>query len=570
MSRTLMYASLLGLALPAAALGQETSTYDLDADGRLSALVLYDDGGPFAALGPIYAMMLQNLMGHFPTVDGVAVPVSDYQAGMLTEFEVSFYVGSNYGQEFPAAFTDDFWTTDRPLVWMGYNLWQLGWANWNDFLAEFGFQHLQIRGNEGTGATPDFFRYVQYNGRELSKYAVVQPDSGQFINDPFVNELMLDSVSPPEILASIVHSGTGEAIPYVVRKGMLTHVADIPFTYIHEQDRYLAITDLMHDFLGIAHREDHRALFRLEDVHPNVLATDIRTVTDELKLGRVRPWGIALVPEYRDPLGYYNGGVGEQFTMNDTRARTWRTQIRRAMTYGAKLYLHGWTHQYGNVPNPYNGVTADDFEFWYVPGDAPIAEDTYEWFTGRVDTGSALVARQRWAIQGFEVPHYRASVLDYLATRDRYTTTWHRVVYYPYDVEYNGETLGSNDVFANPDVVADWAAANVSVPGDLWGGQFFPYVIHHDVYGQKVLPETMGNLEPPLFALGPQYVRLVDDLLANAEAGLVVRDGFASFFYHPYLIQFPELTGAGGRLELRRLIQGVEALGYTFVSPDSL
>ena len=41
---------------------------------------------------------------------------------------------------------------------------------------------------------------------------------------------------------------------------------------------------------------------------------------------------------------------------------------------------------------------------------------------------------------------------------------------------------------------------------------------------------------------------------------LVVRDGFASFFYHPYY----------GVEILESIVAGVEAAGYTFVSPDSL
>ena len=41
---------------------------------------------------------------------------------------------------------------------------------------------------------------------------------------------------------------------------------------------------------------------------------------------------------------------------------------------------------------------------------------------------------------------------------------------------------------------------------------------------------------------------------------LVVRDGFASFFFHPYLdISY-----------LQQAVSGLRAVGYTFVSPASL
>ena len=44
--------------------------------------------------------------------------------------------------------------------------------------------------------------------------------------------------------------------------------------------------------------------------------------------------------------------------------------------------MHGYTHQYGNVANPYDGVSANDFEFYTAHVDAtnnviydgPVAE----------------------------------------------------------------------------------------------------------------------------------------------------------------------------------------------------
>jgi hypothetical protein len=79
-----------------------------------------------------------------------------------------------------------------------------------------------------------------------------------------------------------------------------------------------------------------------------------------------------------------------------------------------------------------------------------------------------------------------------------------------------------------------------------------------DVYGTKVLPEDLGNYEPVAYNNHPP--RLPADLIASARANLAVRDGFASFFYHPYYPLQP----------LQDTINGIKALGYTFVSPASL
>ena len=560
---------LLLLATPAAA--QETSSYDANLDGRLDVQILYDNTGPFADLGIIYAEMLMNLLGHFPSVDAHSIATGEYQAGDMLANEVTFYIGSTYDAALPAAFTADFWTTDRPLIWFGYNLWKIGWVDWNAFLLEYGFQHWYIAGNDGTGENTDFYRYVQYKGTELPKFAWWNTDAQSFINDPFLNIQYIDDPDGKiEVLGEVVHSGNGDVQPWIMRSGNLTVVNEMPFTFIHEQDRYVGFADVVHDLIGIDHEASQSALFRLEDVHPKVAASDIKMVKDELKRGTKRPWSIALVPAYEDPLGYYNQGTPESFTMNSRQARAWRRQINSSQRNGADLVLHGYTHQYGEIPNPYNGVSGDDFEFWLLPADEPVPEDSYEWFTGRIDAAHTLMARRSWTAFAWEVPHYRASVADYLWTNDRYETTYHRVVYYPYEVELWGTIYTHNEIWDDPQSVADWSAANVAVAGDRWGGQFFPYVIERDVYGNRVLPETMGNLEPAEFALGPQYVRLVDDLLANAEKNLVNRCAFASFFYHPYLMQFPELQGAGGPEALRALITGLEAMGYTFVAASGL
>lgn len=563
-----LIAVLLGAA-PASA--QVAGPYDANADGRLDVQILYDNTGPFAELGLIYAEMLMNLLGHFPEVDAWAVSTGEYQAGDLLTNELSFYIGSTYDSPLTDAFVQDFWVTDRPVVWFGYNLWKIGWADWNGFLAEYGFQHWFIAGNDGTGENTEFYRYVQYKDIELPKFAWWNEDAQSFLNDPFLNVLYIDDPDNKiEVLGEVVHSGNGDVQPWIVRSGNLTVVNEIPFTYVHEQDRYLGFADLLHDMVGIDHESSQKALFRLEDVHPKVSPSDIKMVKNELKRGTTRPWSIALIPSYADPLGYYNQGAPEFFTMNQSQARAWRRQINVARRNGADLVMHGLTHQYGAVANPYNGVSGDDYEFWMSPAETPVPEDSYEWFIGRVDEATALMNRRSWTAFGWEAPHYRSSVADYLYTNDRFDTTYHRLVSHIYEVELWGTVYTHNEIWNEPQSVTDWSAANVYVAGDRWGGQFLPYVIEKDIYGSRIIPETLGNLEPPEFALGPQYVRLVDDLLANAEKNLVNRCAFASFFYHPYLMQFPEIQGAGGPESLRALITGLENMGYTFVAAADL
>ena len=54
--------------------------------------------------------------------------------------------------------------------------------------------------------------------------------------------------------------------------------------------------------------------------------------------------------------------------------------------------------------------------------------------------------------------------------------------------------------------------------------------------------------------------RVVSDLLATAHVNHVVRDGFASFYFHPYY----DLS------ILRQIVAGLKADGWSFVSVGSL
>jgi len=49
-------------------------------------------------------------------------------------------------------------------------------------------------------------------------------------------------------------------------------------------------------------------------------------------------------------------------------------------------------------------------------------------------------------------------------------------------------------------------------------------------------------------------------ILESARRQLVIRDGVASFFYHPFL-------GTG---YLAQLVEGVQALGYTFAPASDM
>ena len=88
-------------------------------------------------------------------------------------------------------------------------------------------------------------------------------------------------------------------------------------------------------------------------------------------------------------------------------------------------------------------------------------------------------------------------------------------------------------------------------------GEGFPYVVR-DVYGTTVLPENCGPYAPePFYGFKPH---LVSDILAAADANQVVRDGIATFYYHPF----------EGLDALKQIVEGFQQRGLTFVDPSSV
>jgi uncharacterized protein YdaL len=328
---------------------------------------------------------------------------------------------------------------------------------------------------------------------------------------------------------SIVNGGT--SAPYVTKAANLWFVGDMPFSYHSEEDRYLAFADLLHDMLGIDHAENHRAMVRLEDVSAGEDPEDLIQVANVLKANEV-PFSVATVAFYKDPDGVYNGGVPLTARLSGSEiGEILQSLVKEGW---ASIVQHGTTHQWDGDLNPYNKVTGDDFEFYRVIENddlslsfiGPLPGDSAGWARSIIRKGQRELKRAGLKAFAWEAPHYAASAIDYRAIRSTYPVHYGRLLYF----------------------------ASGSPPG-RFVGQFFPYLIESDAYGYKVIPENVGYIDPyPL----PGYRALYPpDIIRHAEKARVVRDGFASFYYHPYL----------GTNYLKKVISGFKALGYTFVAP---
>jgi len=463
------------------------------------ALVLYDQpiGKPFQNLGKAYAIMLSNLLGHW---DGQidAIPTHQYQRGATERYDATFYIGAWFDHPLPQHLLEDLYRTERTVVWFKYNFWQMARVPEFDSAARWGFRMIANRGLEGSPAaqTPDFFDTVHYQGEALTKYFAWSPATGQVFADPDVGLVEITDPDRAQSYATIENRATGARAPYVVRAGNFWYVADSPFSYIGPRDRYLVVADLLHEMLGEsaaarAGRIDaarRAALVRLEDVSARSNTQHLRTLTELFATwtdpigGETKPipFSIALIPRYRDPLGRYN--ASRPLDIRLRQALGLRTELSHALNRGGTLVMHGFTHQFNHQLNPYSAVSGDDFEFWDIVRNQPMAMDSPLEWSRRIDQGIRDLRDAGFSAFAFETPHYQASPNAYRAIASRFPTVYERAVYY----------------------TSDRPRLNLDVPDkDFAVGQFFPYTIARDWYGRKVLPENLGNIEYDIRDIDP-------------------------------------------------------------------
>jgi uncharacterized protein YdaL len=484
-----------------------------------SALVLYDTTGPFGWLGQTYGTMVANLASHFGS--WTAKPVASYAAGDVDGFTATIYIGSTYDEPLPAAFLADVKATTRPVVWIYDNIWQLT-ASDPTFQADYGWMWSQFDNS--------VVNEVRYKGRSLTR-------DGTNNQAGIMGYAAVDAAKAT-VLADAVRAD-GSTFPWAVRSGNLTYIGEIPMTYFRESDRMMVFEDLLFDALAPATAERHRALVRLEDIDPESDPAQLRAIADYL-FSKGIAFGFGVISRYRDPLGAQHNGRNTTVRLSQRPAVV--SALRYLQSKGGTMIEHGWTHQFNNVQNPYNAVSGDDFEFYRTIENAdhtltfagPVPGDSAAWADSRLTGAANDFAAAGLAVPTiFEFPHYFGSTVDYARVGLKFPTRWERALY-PL-----GVLTGS---------APDYSRAT---------GQMFPYAVK-DVYGTKVLPEDLGNVEIEPFFQFP--TRFPAEIVADAARNLVIRDGVASFYFHPFLDV--DL--------LRQTVEGIQALGYTFVDPRTL
>ncbi|WP_143663614.1 DUF2334 domain-containing protein [Streptomyces sp. NRRL B-24085] len=477
-------------------------------------LILFDDGGHDWS-GELAARQTAVLVSHFGpwTVQGM----SAYRAQEAHTYRAVVYLGSAPSAVLPAAFLDDVLRARVPVLWVDENVEQLARRDPEVWRSRYAFA--------ASGPDVEGIDSITYRGVTLTRQAEGEGVRRLRITDPAAAKVLAHGQRPD-----------GGAFPWLVHASNLWYVAESPLDYTTATDRYLAFTDVLFDVLAPGTPERHRALLRLEDISPDADPDQLMAVATCLHQARV-PFSFGVIPVYTDPRGRSHDGEPTTFGLRD------RPEVVKALRYmtshGGTMVMHGVTHQLGKKDNPYSGVTGEDYEFFVahqdsahrvvldglVPGHSR-ARTLHRLDRGLAEFRAAGLPRP----QVFEFPHYAAGPDDYEAVALRFG--------YRYD-----ETM----------TYADASPADPHRRVD----QFYPYGVR-DSYGTAVVPENLGNVDAP----GPdrRAERGPADIIDEARRALVVRDGVASFFYHPPL-------GTG---KVREIVQHLRGLGYEFVRPHEV
>ncbi len=424
---------------------------------------------------------LQQLMGHFNTKTTL-IGVNQYTNDELNNFDFIFYIGYKLKNKVPDVFLNDVLATKKPVTWIYTGF--LEFSRSHDLKKALGFNVTDYDSITG-------FDAVKSGGRIFMK------------GDYHTSIINIFDKKGVQVLATTYSTKKKKEFPYIVKSKNFIYVADSPFAYADENDRYLLFADMLHDILGEQHRESHSAIIRIEDISPMDNPDKLRDIADFLS-GRGIPFAVGVIPFYVNP------GEGIRVSLSD------KPDLVDALKYmvknGGTIIMHGSTHQY-------KGITASDFEFWDEVTNKPIRDESEAAISRKIELGIQEFMKNGLYPVIWETPHYTASILLYKTIAKYFSTCMEQ---------------------------------RLAIE-DFDHSQFFPYIINHDIYGQRIIPENLGYV--PLDPDENISRKAVQEIIQGAKTNLAVRDGFAACFFHEFLdIDL-----------LKELVDGVTALGYTYI-----
>jgi hypothetical protein len=324
---------------------------------------------------------------------------------------------------------------------------------------------------------------------------------GQRYPAKLIDYYPLRAVRPSvQVLATYTYGDGRTPVPYIVRGNNLWYVNGLPAPTGGKPNpeadaSFLVFADALHEFFGTSITTSRQAVIRLEDVSVHISPVRLTKIINYLHSRRI-PFTMGVIPAQR----MKDGSIVELSDRPD-----FVKVLRYAQDHGGTIILHGYHHTFGS---------GEDYEFWDQKRRAPIAGETWDMYARKVEDGIRIMRNNGIEPRLWETPHYAASPLAYRVFSH----------YFSHTIENR-----------NP------------VP-------WLPYPAGPDQYGQMVIPENIGFIDP-------ETRKTVDLQLQRADTLRIVRDGWAVGFFHPASIE-PS--------KLKRLIEGLQRQGYTFADVRAL
>jgi hypothetical protein len=258
------------------------------------------------------AILAANLTGRFGRA--TLRPIAGYRAGDARRFDAMLVMPSAPSSQPPQALLADVAASRGPVIWIQHAIGRL-------------FAGRSVAARAGWSPAPERpadWVAVRYKGRDFPRDLRVRTGAAEpLVADP----------SRAQILAVAVGPG-GRETPWAVRAGPLLYVAESPFAYAHEDDRYLVFADLLFEMLAPDAPERHRAMVRIDDIGPEADPRSIRRLVD-LLAGENVPFGLAV----RDTYSAFRNGRPAHLTLRQ-RPRLVRA-LRDAVSRGGALIAQG-------------------------------------------------------------------------------------------------------------------------------------------------------------------------------------------------------------------------------------
>jgi uncharacterized protein YdaL len=562
---------------------------------KKKACIYYDNKDSKDKYGPIHARMMENLMGAFPAWSAQRRKSTEFKPGDTADCEAVFYIATNYDIPVSAGFYDELvqFSTRKTLVWMNYRLdkFEKAYNAWADSVRKpqltftvTGIEQAQMTPSSSL-SDPGFYRYFEYKGETFEKLSKWDYRSNRFMSS---TELAVVKILDPgrvKILSKALHSTKNTRTPYVVKQmqsqGSIWYFADSPMSYVHYEDRYLILCDLMWDILQEKAPDGPLgALIRLEDVNPSQNSFDLRWAMDYLGSEKV-PFSLAVIP-------YYANSFGTEFSdrrpvvLPITEYKEFIGSLKYGIAQGANIVWHGVYHHAGDHLSGFDGTSGPDYEFWLYPEDTPIPEDSTDFVLDQLEKGEAVFKKLGVRPVAWEVPHYASSALDSVMFGKLFAWNYHRSLYFWSEVTHDAPLTAKHRMMdcVTPECRQERRelARQLTIKEESldFAGQPVPFRVWKDSYGQALIPETLGMIDYVFYEDNTwRPVSNEQDLLRRAKKLRVIRGSFASFFWHPdianpklpYYERHPgHYESIGGKNSLKTLIRGLKALGYEFKS----